>query len=341
MTSSTVLVTGGCGYIGSHVARQLSERGDRVVVLDDLSTGFRDALITGERLYVGRIGDAALLERLFAEEAIDAVAHLAASIVVPDSVADPIAYYDNNTAGTIQLLKACTAAGVQRLVFSSTAAVYGDQPGEPIAETAPTRPASPYGRSKLMDEWILRDLAAASPLRSVVLRYFNVAGADLRGRIGQRFPNATHLIKVACETALGKRARLTVFGDDYPTRDGTCIRDYIHVEDLAAAHLKALDYLQAGGASTTLNCGYGRGSTVREVIEAVEAAAERALPVVTAARRPGDVGEVVADASAIRRVLGWQPRYDDLGLIVASALRWEKKLDARMSDRGRPSVALG
>ncbi len=264
----TVLVTGGAGYIGSHVLRQLGEQGERVVTLDNLSTGFRSAVLYGD-LVTGDTGDAALVARVLRDYDIDTVMHFAAHIVVPESVADPLKYYRNNTANTRTLLECCAAAGVQHFVFSSTAAVYGMPESGIAAEDSPTVPINPYGRSKLMSEWMLADLAAASPLRYVALRYFNVAGADPGGRIGQSTPEATHLIKVACEQVVGKREGIAIFGTDYDTPDGTCIRDYIHVEDLAAAHLKALEYLRSGGASATLNCGYGDGFSVREVLDQV------------------------------------------------------------------------
>jgi UDP-glucose 4-epimerase len=325
MVKKSVLLTGGCGYIGSHVARQLSEAGHDVIVIDDLSTGDSQALLHGEQLYVGSVGDAATLERVFAEHAIEAVFHFAASIVVPESVTSPLAYYRNNTCNAVALLEACKRHDVSYFVFSSTAAVYGEVAGCPVSESAQLHPASPYGRSKLMTEWILQDYAGTSKLRHAILRYFNVAGADPRGRIGQRSRNATHLIKVACQVATGKRPAMTIFGDDYPTPDGTAVRDYIHVEDLAAAHLAALSYLAGGGSSVTLNCGYGRGFSVREVIDSVRRISGHPLPSHVGPRRPGDVPKIVADPTRILETLDWRPQYADLSAIVESALRWEQR----------------
>lgn len=324
----TVLVTGGAGYIGSHVVRQLGEAGERIVVLDNLSTGFRDAVLYGE-LVVGDTGDAELVDRLLREHHVDTVMHFAAHIVVPESVSDPLKYYHNNTCKTRNLLECCVKAGVSHFIFSSTAAVYGLPAGGSASEDTPTAPINPYGASKLMSEWMLRDVAAASSLRHVTLRYFNVAGADPQGRIGQRTPNATHLLKVACETAVGKRDHVSIFGTDYDTPDGTGVRDYIHVEDLAAAHLAALDYLRRGGASTTLNCGYGRGFSVREVLAMVEKLSGAALTIHEEPRRPGDPAAIVAQAERIQQTLSWKPRYADLMKIVQSALDWERKLLTR------------
>ncbi|HHQ43013.1 MAG TPA: UDP-glucose 4-epimerase GalE, partial [Chromatiales bacterium] len=272
-----ILVTGGAGYIGSHVVRQLGEAGERVVVLDNLSTGHREAVLHGE-LVVGDTGDAALVRRLLAEHGVEALMHFAAHTVVPESVEKPLKYYGNNTCATRTLLECCAEAGVRHVIFSSTAAVYGIPEGGVAAEDTPTAPINPYGTSKLMSEWMLRDLAASGGPHYVALRYFNVAGADPQGRLGQATPEATHLIKVACEVAVGRRERILIYGTDYPTPDGTGVRDYIHVEDLAAAHLRALDYLRGGGASTVLNVGYGRGYSVREVLAAVERAAGRRIP---------------------------------------------------------------
>ncbi len=325
MKQQGILVTGGAGYIGSHVVRQLGERGERVVVLDNLSTGFRDAVLHGEFVH-GDTGDLDLVEKVLREHAIDAVMHFAAHIVVPESVSDPLKYYHNNTAKTRSLLEACQRAGVARFVFSSTAAVYGIPDDALISESAPLAPINPYGRSKLMSEWMLRDLADASPMRHVILRYFNVAGADPEGRIGQSTPEATHLIKVACEAVTGKRDSVSIFGTDYPTPDGTGVRDYIHVDDLADAHLKALDHLRGGGASIVLNCGYGHGYSVRELLAAVERASGQRLPVREGPRRPGDPPVLVAVADRIRSTLGWQPAHDDIDAIVHTALAWEKRL---------------
>jgi len=323
---SSILVTGGAGYIGSHVVRQLIERGERVVVLDNLSTGYRAAVL-GAPLVVGDTADRAAVDRLLAEHGIETVMHFAAHTIVPESVTNPLKYYGNNTCATRNLLECCDRAGVKHVVFSSTAAVYGI-PSEGVArEESPTVPINPYGLSKLMSEWMLRDLAAASALRYVALRYFNVAGSDPGGRIGHTAPNATLLVKVACQQAVGVRPSISIFGTDYPTPDGTGVRDYIHVEDLAAAHLKALDYLRAGGDSTTLNCGYGHGYSVREVLQMVERVnGGQALNVVQGPRRAGDPPSLVAHAERIRAALGWRPQFDDLAVIVRTQLEWERRL---------------
>ncbi len=325
MSRAKILVTGGAGYIGSHVVRQLGEAGEHPVTLDNLCTGFADSVLAGE-LVVGDTGEAALLERLFAEHAIDTVMHFAAHTVVPESVADPLKYYGNNTAASRTLLAACQRHGVRHFVFSSTAAVYGIPAGGRASEDTPTAPINPYGSSKLMTEWMLRDLAAAGGPSYVALRYFNVAGSDPECRIGQSTPKATLLTKVACEAAVGKRPHVSIFGTDYDTPDGTGVRDYIHVEDLARAHLDALAYLRAGGESATLNCGYGHGYSVREVLSAVERAAGAPLAIREEPRRAGDPPSLVADAGRIREVLGWRPRLDDLDKIVAHSLAWERRL---------------
>ena len=322
--SHNILVTGGAGYIGSHVVRQLGEAGHRIVVLDNLSKGFREAVLCGE-LVVGDTGDRALVSRLLQEWQIDSVLHFAAYTIVPESVADPLKYYRNNTCNAHNLLECCAASGVKHFVFSSTAAVYGIPSDGVASELTPTAPINPYGTSKLMTEWMLRDLAAASDLRYVALRYFNVAGSDPQGRIGQSTPEATLLVKVACEAAAGKRESVSVFGTDYPTADGTGVRDYIHVEDLADAHLKALAYLERGGESLTLNCGYGKGYSVREVLDAVERVSGRALDIREVARRAGDPPVLVAQAERIRDVLQWAPRCDDLDFIVRTSLAWERE----------------
>jgi len=322
-----ILVTGGAGYIGSHVALQLAEAGEKVVVLDDLSTGFAAAVL-GAELVVGDVGDAALVARTLSAHGIDTVMHFAARTVVPESVADPLRYYANNTCATRSLLAACQAHGIAHFVFSSTAAVYGMPASGVASEETPTAPINPYGASKLMSEWMLRDLAAAGGPRYVALRYFNVSGADLHGRTGQSTRNATLLMKVACEAAVGKRPHVSIFGTDLATPDGTGVRDYIHVHDLALAHVQALRYLRDGGASTTLNCGYGHGYSVREVIGAVERAAGSALEVRELPPRAGDPPSLIADAGRIRRVLDWQPRCDDLDLIASTALAWERKCAA-------------
>ena len=321
----SVLVTGGAGYIGSHVVRQLVERGERVVVLDNLSTGFRDAVI-GAPLVVGDVGDRALVKSVLAEHGVRTVMHFAAHTIVHESVRDPLKYYGNNTCATRALLASCADTGIGELVFSSTAAVYGMPASGEASEQTATLPINPYGMSKLMSEHMLRDLSSATPLRHVILRYFNVAGCDAGGRIGQSTREATLLIKVACEHAVGKRERLSVYGTDYPTPDGTCVRDYIHVDDLASAHLDALDHLRAGGASETLNCGYGHGYSVREVIEAVERASGRRLTVVEEPRRAGDPPVLIARSERLKSVFGWRPRHDDLDFIVGTALAWERKL---------------
>jgi UDP-glucose 4-epimerase len=327
MTDKTILVTGGAGYIGSHVVRQLGESGEKIVVLDDLSTGFRQAVLHGD-LVVGNTGDTKVLTKLFASHDIDTVMHFAAHTVVPESVADPLKYYRNNTCASRTLLEHALKAGVRHVVFSSTAAVYGIPSEGEASEETPTAPINAYGTSKLMTEWMLRDVAAVNPLRYVALRYFNVAGSDPMGRIGQATPKATLLTKVACEVAVGKREHVSIFGTDYPTPDGTGVRDYIHVEDLADAHLKALAYLRAGGDSTTLNCGYGRGYSVRELITMVERVAGHAISKREAPRRAGDPPTLVARASRIRNTLGWQPQHDDLKKIVETSLAWERKLAA-------------
>ncbi len=326
MTEAAVLVTGGAGYIGSHVVLALLDAGYPVVVLDDLSTGRRDAVAPAAGFVEGDIGDVRLVAETIDSHGVAAVMHFAGSIVVPESVADPLKYYLQNTCKSRGLIQACVEAGVGRFVFSSTAAVYGSVGGGPVPESAPALPASPYGTSKLMTEWMLRDAAAAHDLVYAALRYFNVAGADPQGRSGQSTPGATHLIKVACEVAAGRRPAMEIFGEDYETPDGTCVRDYIHVTDLAEAHLAALRDLESRGRNLTLNCGYGRGYSVRQVLAAVERAAGFALEVRAGPRRPGDVAEIVADASLIRQELGWQPRHDNLDGIVRDALAWERKL---------------
>lgn len=321
-----VLVTGGAGYIGSHVVRQLSEAGYTVVVYDNLSTGFPNALVHGERLVTGDLSDTARLDALFVEYGFSTVLHFAASIVAPESVTAPLKYYGNNTRNTLNLLGACVKHGVERFIFSSTAAVYGIPDSGVAAEESATVPINPYGTSKLMSEWMLRDVCAAHGMRSVALRYFNVAGADPQARMGQRTPEATHLIKVSCQAALGLRDKVCIFGTDYPTPDGTGIRDYIHVEDLASAHLAALSYLEKGGESTRINVGYGSGSSVREVIDMVRRVSGVHFLAEEAPRRPGDPPSLVARADRAWTLLGWTPRYDNLETIVADAWRWEKKI---------------
>jgi UDP-glucose 4-epimerase len=323
---SVILVTGGAGYIGSHVVRQLSEAGHQVFVYDNLSTGAAEALIHGEKLIVGDLADTERLGQVLRETGAKSVLHFAASIVAPESVHLPLKYYSNNTKNTLNLLAACVEHGVERFIFSSTAAVYGIPAGGEAFEESPTAPINPYGTSKLMSEWMLRDAAFAHGFSYVALRYFNVAGADPEGRMGQRTPDATHLIKVCCQAALGMRDSVSIFGTDYDTPDGTGVRDYIHIEDLAAAHLYALGYLEKGGPSTTINVGYGRGESVRQVIEVVKKVSGVDFTVNEAPRRPGDPANLIAGATKIRSLLGWSPRYADLTTIVRDAWNWEKKL---------------
>jgi UDP-glucose 4-epimerase len=325
MEHGSILVTGGAGYIGSHVVLQLRARGEPVVVLDDLSRGFRRAVLEAP-LVVGRVGDREAVLSILRTHAIDTVMHFAAFTIVPESVREPLKYYGNNTCSTRTLLECCLEAGVANFVFSSTAAVYGTPAEGFAAETTATAPINPYGTSKLMSEWMLRDVAATSALRYVALRYFNVAGSDPSGRIGQATPNATLLVKVACEAAVGKRPEIAIFGTDYATPDGTGVRDYLHVEDLASAHLDALTYLRGGGPSTTLNVGYGHGYSVREVLAAVERAAGTKLRVREEPRRAGDPPSLIARAERIRGELGWRPRLDNLDTIVRTSLEWERRL---------------
>jgi UDP-glucose 4-epimerase len=325
----TILVTGGAGYIGSHMVLALAERAEQVVVLDNLSTGFWWAVAPEAKLVEGDIGDEALLDRLMREYKFDAVVHFAGSIVVPDSVRDPLGYYLNNTVKSRMLMACAVKAGIPRFIFSSTAAVYGNPATQPVFEDAAPAPISPYGSSKLMTEWMLKDAHVAHGLQYIALRYFNVAGGDPKGRIGQSTPRATHLIKVACQTALGQRDSLEVYGTDYDTPDGTCLRDYIHVSDLISAHVDALTHLRNGGESGIFNCGYGKGYSVLEVIKAVERVNGAALPVKYGPRREGDPAAIVAGAKRVRDVLGWQPKYENLDFIVETALAWEKKLAQR------------
>ena len=324
--SEKVLVTGGCGYIGSHVVRQLSEAGHKVVVYDNLSTGFRDSLLYGEELIEADLADRDSLEDAFRQHNFKTVLHFAASIVAPESVSLPLKYYSNNTRNTLGLLDSCIRFGVERFIFSSTAAVYGFPEGGSASEETLLAPINPYGTSKLMSEWMLRDVGAAHGLKYVALRYFNVAGADPQARIGQRTPEATHLIKVACQTALGQRPQAAIYGTDYPTPDGTGIRDYIHIEDLAAAHLSALRYLNGGGESTAINVGYGSGSSVREVMAMVKQVSGVDFSVVEEGRRPGDPACLIARAEKISRLTDWKPKYNSLQTIVEDAWRWESKL---------------
>ncbi|MBL8588628.1 MAG: UDP-glucose 4-epimerase GalE [Methylobacteriaceae bacterium] len=327
----TVLVTGGAGYIGSHMVFELLDRGEQPVVLDNLSTGFRWAAPDGVPFYEGDVGDGALIDRIAAAHDVDAIIHFAARIVVPESVADPLGYYANNTVKARALIESAMRNRIRHFIFSSTAAVYGDVSGEPVTEDAPLRPVSPYGRSKLMTEWMLEDAGRAHDLTYVILRYFNVAGADPAGRAGQSSLDATHLIKVAAQAALGRRAGLDVYGTDYPTPDGTCLRDYIHVTDLVRAHMDALARLRAGGASLIANCGYQRGYSVREVIDVVKRVSGVDFPVRLAPRRPGDPPAIVAANARIRAELGWTPQHDDLEEIVRQALAWERRLHNRQA----------
>jgi UDP-glucose 4-epimerase len=325
----TVLVTGGAGYIGSHMVLALLDAGEKVVVVDNLSTGFWWALPQEVPLVVGDMGDQALIAKTVREHEVDAIAHFAAKIVVPDSVADPLGYYLNNTVKSRALIEAAVENGVKHFIFSSTAAVYGEPTTIPVPEDLPLNPMSPSGRSKLMTEWMLQDTAQAHGLGYVILRYFNVAGADPKGRSGQSTANATHLIKVAAQTALGDRPQIEVFGTDYQTRDGSCIRDYIQVSDLADAHVVALRHLRAGGESLTLNCGYGDGYSVLEVIDVVKKVSGADFPVKLSGRRAGDPAAIVAKADRIRAKLGWTPKHNNLEQIVGQALNWERALKTR------------
>ncbi|TCD14370.1 UDP-glucose 4-epimerase GalE [Oricola cellulosilytica] len=328
-----VLVTGGAGYIGSHMVWALLEAGEEVVVLDRLSTGFEWAVAPEARLFVGDVGDTGLVSSLIANHAVDAIVHFAGSVVVPESIADPLLYYDNNTARSRTLIETAVRNGVRNFVFSSSAAVYGSVGAEPVQESHPCNPDSPYGMSKLMTETILQDAALAHDFRYAALRYFNVAGADPEGRTGQSTKGATHLIKVACEAALGKRGHIEVFGTDYDTPDGTCIRDYIHVTDLVKAHLHALESLRRTGESLVANCGYGRGYSVLEVLDCVKRVTGRTLDVRYAARREGDAEAVVANSDRARGILGWRPEHANLDRIVASAFSWEEDLLRRNSPK--------
>lgn len=324
----SVLVTGGAGYIGSHMVLELLDAGEKVVVIDNLSTGFRWAVAPGATLVVGDIADTDLVKAVIKAHDVKAIIHFAGSIVVPESVADPLGYYLNNTVKSRGLIQCAVEMDVKHFIFSSTAAVYGNPQENPVTETAVPAPMSPYGSSKLMTEIMLADAANAHDFRFVALRYFNVAGADPKGRSGQSTPKATHLIKVACETALGKRMQMEVFGTDYPTHDGTCVRDYIHVKDLARAHMSALGHLRNGGVSNIYNCGYSKGFSVHEVIAAVKRVSGKDFKVKLSPRRPGDPAAIVAASAKIRSELGWTPEHDDLDKIVGQALAWEKRVDA-------------
>ncbi|WP_045224961.1 UDP-glucose 4-epimerase GalE [Methyloterricola oryzae] len=329
MSKRGILVTGGAGYIGSHVVKQLGPMGERLVIIDNLSTGFRDSVLHGD-FVEGDTGDMELVSRVLREYDVESVIHFAAHTIVPESVENPLKYYGNNTCKTRNLLECCQKAGVKHFIFSSTAATYGIPEGSLCTEDTPTSPINPYGMSKLMSETMLRDLSLACDLRHVILRYFNVAGSDPDGQIGQSTKNATLLIKVAAEVAVGKREKLYVFGTDYPTADGTGVRDYIHVSDLADAHIQALDYLRHGGQSTLLNCGYGHGYSVREVINAVNRVHGSPITVQEQPRRAGDPPALVAAVDKIHRTLKWKPRFDDLEFIVKTSLEWEKQLLARV-----------
>ena len=324
-SDNPVLVTGGAGYIGSHVVIALREAGRGVVIVDDLSTGRREAVPDDVELVVGDVADSGLVAGVLADHRVEYVMHFAGSIVVEESVSDPLKYYRNNTGASRNFIESCVDFGVAGFVFSSTAAVYGIPGKVPVTEQSPVGPINPYGHSKLMTEQVLRDVTPVSNLRHAILRNFNVAGADPAGRSGQVIEDATHLIKIACEVATGRRDVMSIFGTDYPTPDGTCIRDFIHVSDLADAHVRVLEWLAAGDRSATFNCGYGRGYSVREVLEAMGEVAGGELTVKEAPRRAGDSPEIVADSSLLRRETGWTPRHDDLTLIVGSALDWEKK----------------
>ncbi|ABE38846.1 UDP-galactose 4-epimerase [Rhodopseudomonas palustris BisB5] len=334
----TVLVTGGAGYIGSHTVLALVEAGESVVVIDNLSTGFSSFIPEGVPLFIGDAGDENLVEGVIRNHDVDAIIHFAGSVIVADSMRDPLAYYRNNTMTSRNLLSAAVTCGVKNFIFSSTAAVYGNPDRTPVPEEAPTRPLSPYGCSKLMTEIMLHDTASACGMNYVALRYFNVAGADPQARIGLATAGATHLMKIAVEAATGQRPQVEIYGADYPTPDGSCIRDFIHVSDLAQAHGAALGYLRQGGAPVTLNCGYGRGYSVLQTIEAVRRVAGRNFAVSTAARRPGDIVAMVADTRRIRATLDWTPRYDDLDTIAADALGWERKLVAQRQGFERQAI---
>ncbi|MGO9422040.1 UDP-glucose 4-epimerase GalE [Roseiarcus sp.] len=325
----SVLVTGGAGYIGGHMTLGLLDAGEKVAVLDDLSTGFDWAVADPARLAVGDMGDADLVARLIDEHEVDAIAHFAARIVVPESVSDPLGYYLNNTSKARTLIETAIKGGVKTFIFSSTAAVYGETSSEPVSEETPLAPISPYGRSKLMVEWMLEDASRAYDFRYVALRYFNVAGADPQGRLGQSTPKATHLIKRGVQTALRIYPSMEIFGQDYPTRDGTCIRDYIQVTDLIDAHLAALAYLRGGGESVVCNCGYGHGQTVKEVVDVVKRVSGVDFKVILSPRRAGDPAAIVARADRAKRVLGWKPTRDNLDDIVRQALDWERRLHNR------------
>jgi UDP-glucose 4-epimerase len=323
------LVTGGCGFIGSHVVRQLSEAGHKIVVIDDLSTGFKEALLFGERLIVGNFGDPVVLAKAAAEGPFDGVFHFAAFVSVPESVENPYKYYHNNTSNALTLMHWACDQKIRYFVLSSTGAVYGDPISVPVSETDSPSPQSPYAWSKLMDEQMLKDISKAHGMKYCILRYFNVAGADPEGRIGQRTPNAMHLIKIACEVAVGIRPKILVTGSDYPTPDGTGVRDYIHVEDLASAHLRALDYLANGGEGGVFNCGYGTGFSVRQVLDSFQKVNNLRLNIENGPRRPGDIARVIANPDKIKKLMGWSPKFNNIDVICRSAYLWELKLRGR------------
>jgi UDP-glucose 4-epimerase len=335
----TVLVTGGAGYIGSHMVHALADAGESVVVIDNLSTGFSAFVPEGVPLFIGDAADENLVEGVLAAHDIESIIHLAGSVVVPDSMRDPLAYYRNNTMTTRSLLNVAVRCGINRFILSSTAAVYGNPEQVPVPEIAPTHPLSPYGSSKLMTEIMLHDTASAHGMSYVVLRYFNVAGADPIGRVGLATVGATHLLKIAVEAATGQRAKIDVYGTDYPTPDGSCIRDFIHVSDLVQAHRSALAYLRSGGSSVTLNCGYGRGYSVLETIEAVRRVSQRNFAVQYAPRRVGDIMTMVADTTRMRSMLDWTPQFDNLETIAAHALAWEEKLFHERNGESRHAVS--
>jgi len=336
----STLITGGAGYIGSHMAHHLIEAGEDIVVLDNLCTGVEKNLPKNIAFVRGDIADQALVSKLIEAHKVGSVIHFAGSVVVPESVEKPLDYYANNTSGARTLIEACVRQGVGNFIFSSTAAVYGSPPVIPVSEEGPTIPLSPYGRSKLMTEWMLQDTAEAHPLKFGILRYFNVAGADPKGRTGQSTPRATHLIKRACQVATGQASSLTIFGTDYDTPDGTGVRDYIHVSDLVDIHHRVLHHLRNGGESLLLNCGYGRGFSVREVAAAVERLSNRALAIEEAPRRPGDLASVVANTAKLSKVLNWKPKHDDLETIVTTALNWERRLKKELDEAGTSAQAL-
>jgi len=336
----SVLITGGAGYIGSHMAHHLLGAGEDIVVLDNLSTGVEQNLPKGIAFIRGDIADQALVAQLMQSHKVDSVIHFAGSVVVPESVEKPLLYYDNNTSGARNLIETAIRQGVANFIFSSTAAVYGTPKILPVSEDSPTVPDSPYGRSKLMTEWMLKDTAAAHPLKFGILRYFNVAGADPKGRTGQSTPRATHLIKRACQVATGQASHLTIFGTDYDTPDGTGVRDYIHVSDLVDIHHRVLNHLRGDGQSLLINCGYGRGFSVREVAATVERVSGQKLKIEEAPRRPGDMASVIANTGKLSNILGWKPAHADLDTIVTTALNWEKRLKKEADEAGSKAKAL-